>query len=154
MPHFTGDLRYDLSLQDSAGSTTGASRTISLEEITIRKKREERRGDTVINRFSLILFDVGSSEITANNSSIIDVIKTYIKPHSKISVNGYTDRLGETEYNKQLSESRAQAVAATLNSPNISAHGAGQADLYDSALPEGRLYTRTVDIVIETPVSE
>jgi len=151
MPRVATDVRYDLTVKDSLGNSTLASHAISIEQITIRKKREERRGDTVINRFSLILFDVGSAEITSANAPIVQLIKDYIKPLSKVTISGYTDRLGDPAYNVQLSERRAQALAAALSTKNISSKGLGQADLYDASLPEGRLYTRTVDVVIETP---
>jgi OOP family OmpA-OmpF porin len=47
-----------------------------------------------------------------------------------VRITGYSDRLGSTKYNQQLSEQRAAAVAAYLRSNNITAqivvYGAGQ----------------------------
>jgi len=152
MPHIGGEIKYMLVVKDSLGMLVTNEHSLPFEQITIRKKREERRGDTVINRFSLILFDIGSSTITPSNVSIIPLIKDYIKPLSQVTVTGYTDRLGEASYNQQLSEKRAATLAAALGSKNITAKGLGPTDLFDSSLPEGRLYTRTVDVEIHTPI--
>ena len=154
MPRFSGNINYELLVNQSGHASAVVTHSIPVEQITIRKKREERRGDTVINRFSLILFEVGSSEITASNAPVVKLIKDYIKPNSNVSVTGYTDRLGDAVYNQQLSENRAKKISSALGAKNISSKGVGQADLYDSSLPEGRLYTRTVDVVIETPVEK
>jgi outer membrane protein OmpA-like peptidoglycan-associated protein len=154
VPHFAGQLKYTFSVSDPAGSRAEDTHTIPVDQVTIRKKREERRGDTLINRFSLILFNVGSAEITPPNMPLISLIKGYIKPQSHVTITGYTDRLGEASFNKQLSEKRAQAVGQALETPTATMRGIGQADLYDNSLPEGRLYTRTVDVVIETPITQ
>jgi outer membrane protein OmpA-like peptidoglycan-associated protein len=121
-----------------------------VDQVTISRKRTEQRGDMEIDRFSLILFDVRSSDISPAGTSIIPVIRDRIQPNSTVTITGYTDRLGDAAYNQQLAENRAATVARTLGTGT--AQGVGQADLYDSSLPEGRLYTRTVNIVIETPV--
>lgn len=154
MPRFSGEIRYTLAVKNTEGSSAEAARSIPVEQITIKKKREERRGDTVINHFSLILFDVGSSQITSSNTPIVSLIKEYIKPLSDISVTGFTDRLGDAVYNQKLAERRAATIAASLGTKHVSSKGIGQADLYESSLPEGRLYTRTVDVVIETPIEK
>ncbi|MFN8359382.1 MAG: OmpA family protein [Candidatus Kapaibacterium sp.] len=133
-------------------TTTHTSVDIPVERITIQSKRTERRGDKQIDRFSLILFDIRSSDIVGVNRSIIKKIQQYCKPNSSIKVTGYSDRLGEAGYNQQLADSRALAAAKALDVNNIKVEGIGQAELYDSSLPEGRMYTRTVEVVIETPV--
>ncbi|MBK9247658.1 MAG: OmpA family protein, partial [Ignavibacteria bacterium] len=112
----------------------------------------ERRGDKKIDRFSLILFDIRSSEIVGVNHSIIKTIQQYCQPNSSIKITGYSDRLGEAGYNQQLADARALAAAKALEVNNIKVEGIGQAQLYNSSLPEGRMYTRTVEVVIETPV--
>ena len=46
-------------------------------------------------------------------------------------------------------------TARALGIAGASVAGIGEQDpLYDNALPEGRFYNRTVDIVVETPVEE
>ncbi len=150
MPRTGGEIKYMLAVKDSVGMMATSEHSLPFETITVRKKREERRGDTVINRFSLILFDVGSSAITSPD--ILPLIKSYVQPLSQVSVTGYTDRLGEAAYNQQLSERRAATVAGALGAKHVTSKGLGPTDLYDASLPEGRLYTRTVDVEIHTPI--
>jgi outer membrane protein OmpA-like peptidoglycan-associated protein len=153
-PRYQGDLHYTLTARDAAGTEARAEHTIPVEQLTISKKRTERRGDREIDRSSLILFDVRSADISAAGATIIPLIRDRIQPTSTVTVTGYTDRLGDAAYNQQLADGRAAAVAKALGmgaNKGVS-KGIGEADLYDNSLPEGRLYTRTVDVVIETPV--
>jgi outer membrane protein OmpA-like peptidoglycan-associated protein len=155
-PRFQGDMQYALTARDAAGTEGRAEHAIPVEQLTISKKRVERRGDMEIDRSSLILFDVRSAEISSAGAAIIPLIQDRIQPTSTVTVTGYTDRLGDAAYNQQLADGRAAAVAKALGmgaGTGVS-KGIGEADLYDSSLPEGRLYTRTVDVVIETPVQE
>ena len=104
----------------------------------------------------MILFDVRSSEINSDNARIINLIKSYIRPTSTVSVKGLTDRLGNAAQNQSLAEERAKSTAKALgistNEQNV--RGVGNANLYAPELPEGRLYTRTVEIIVETPIIE
>lgn len=141
-----------IEVSNTEHTTTHARVDIPLERITIQSKRAERRGDKQIDRFSLILFDIRSSDIVGVNRSIIKKIQEYCKPNSSVKVTGYSDRLGEAGYNQQLADSRALTAAKALDVNNIKVEGIGQAELYDSSLPEGRMYTRTVEVEIQTPV--
>jgi outer membrane protein OmpA-like peptidoglycan-associated protein len=152
VPHADSDINYTLAVTDATGATTESSGRIPVELVTIRKKRIEQKGDKEIDRFSLILFDVRSAALLPSHEPIIALIKRYFHPASTATVTGYTDRLGQTRYNQQLAENRAAAVARALGHGSAGATGVAQADLFDSSLPEGRLYTRTVDVVIETPI--
>ncbi|MFM8473481.1 MAG: hypothetical protein ACKOBV_08185 [Candidatus Kapaibacterium sp.] len=52
-----------------------------------------------------------------------------------------------------LSTKRAEYTAKALNVPLKNAKGFGkEQELYDNNYPEGRMYNRTVNIVVETPV--
>lgn len=139
---------------DDKGVKAVAEEKLDVEQITIRRKKEERRGDKIVDRFSLILFDIRSSELQREHNPALDIIRRHVAPTSTVSITGYTDRLGDARFNQQLAESRAAVVASALTFSNATTEGIGQADLYDSTLPEGRLYTRTVNVIIETPVKE
>ena len=145
-------VRLMLTVVDNMGATATTNATLNVELITIRRKKEERKGDKIVDRFSLILFDVRSSDLETEHNGALDIIRQHIEPTSTITITGYTDRLGEARFNQQLAESRSAAVAIALKAKTAVTKGIGQADLYDSTLPEGRLYTRTVNVVIETPV--
>lgn len=153
IPRFEGQMDYRLSVTDVRGTVAESRNAIPVEQVTIRKKRTERRGDMEVDRFSLILFDVRSSELLPAHAPIISLIQKEIEPNSTVSVTGFTDRLGDETYNQQLAERRANTVANALKRGALGSAGIGEADLFDSELPEGRLYTRTVEVIIETPVS-
>jgi len=109
--------------------------------------------DREVNTFSLILFDVRSSDINKANADIIEFIKGYVKPKSTINITGYTDRLGDANANQKLAQDRADATSKTLNVKQRAAVSAkGNSALYDDRFPEGRLYTRTVDVIVDTRI--
>jgi outer membrane protein OmpA-like peptidoglycan-associated protein len=144
---------YRLDAAGARGATAAASNAIPVELVTLRQKKVERRDDKEIDRFSLILFEVRSAKLTPAHTPLIALMKEHVRPNSDVSVVGYTDRLGNAQYNQQLAEGRAGAVAKALGVGSARTEGIGQAKIFDNTLPEGRLYTRTVDVVIETPVT-
>ena len=152
IPRTTDPVRFTLLAENGTGASTTAGGRIEVEQITIRRKRVEGRNDVEVDRFSLILFDVRSSDLTPVHRPIIELIRTHIEPTSTVTVTGYTDRLGDATYNQSLAEARAATVATDLGGGSVRAEGIGEADLYNSGLPEARLYTRTVEVVVETGV--
>jgi outer membrane protein OmpA-like peptidoglycan-associated protein len=82
-------------------------------------------------------------------------------PTSDAVVVGHTDVIGSDEYNLKLSASRGAKAKEELASllqikvKSLDSKGVGEAEpLFDNSLPEGRFYNRTVQVIIETPVSE
>ena len=126
---------------------------LEVEQITSSKKLSEKNTDKRIDRFSLILFDYGESDLSDRNKEIISMIKEYIEDNSKIKIYGYSDKLGDDRYNKKLSRKRADQTADILGGSYSVVHGFGESVLlYDNELPEGRFYCRTVEVVVETPI--
>ena len=120
--------------------------------VSLEDKRAANVGDKQIDLYSLILFDVRSSDLSPANRKIASYIAARLSPKSVITIRGYTDKLGEAGFNRELALKRAQNTAAALGITGRAAiEGIPQADLYDNSLPEGRFYTRTVDIIVETP---
>ena len=144
-----------LSVRDSRGQTTSAVARMPVEQITIRRKREERLGDLVYDRFNLITFEYNSARLSKPSKKIAAEIRDRIRPESTVEIVGYSDRLGEEEHNLTLSKERAENTAKELRVPIENARGGGEnTELFDNNLPEGRFYTRTVDILIKTPVNQ
>ena len=111
-----------------------------------------------LSRLSLIVFDFDRSDITATNKEMMQrFVKEAVQASSRISIVGSTDRLGEAQYNKSLSQSRADAVKMFLQQAKPGAlidrcEGVGASRLpYDNNVPEGRYYCRTVAITVQTP---
>ena len=147
-------IEYQFIAIDEDGNRAEANGKLDVRLLTITNKRTERIADKEIDRFSLILFDVRSAELSASNAAIIDLIKPYVRPSSQVTLTGLTDRLGNAAQNQALAEQRARSAAKALGVAATGAvRGIGNATSYTPELPEGRLYTRTVDIVIETPVT-
>jgi outer membrane protein OmpA-like peptidoglycan-associated protein len=150
------ELTVSLDVQDAASQSATAQKVdVPMNFISLQTKRRERIADKEIDRFSLILFDFDKATLSAANQRIAEIIKPYIRSTSSVSITGYTDRMGDAAYNEQLSRQRALASATALQVKNAQTQGIGESNLlYDNSLPEGRFYSRTVNIVIETPVEK
>jgi outer membrane protein OmpA-like peptidoglycan-associated protein len=154
IPRLEEPLEYSLAVWDKAGqSYKSPEKQISIEQITIRKKENAKQVDKTIDRYSLILFDFDKSELTQDNAKFIKTIRKRLKPTSSIFVYGYTDRTGDAIYNKTLSERRAQSTARALGQKSQVIIGVGEdKQILDNDIPEGRFYSRTVEITVETPI--
>lgn len=147
-------IRYSIDVSDVRGqSYKSAVKTLPYKYTSILQKQEEKLEDVVIGRYSLILFDFDKADITTHNKRIIEFIKGRITPDSRIVITGYTDAIGEEDYNQRLSEARAKSVADAIGFLAESVKGLGETVLlYNVKLPEGRFYCRTVEITIETKI--
>ena len=148
-------VNVQMSASDKNNKTVNVSKELSIEQLTIKKKRFEMLDDKQIQRYSLIVFDYDKSNLTANHRRILDEIKENIQPNSQVKILGYADRTGEAAYNKTLAQKRSDEVAEYLNLSRASyaTEGIGNDELlYDNDIPQGRAYSRTVKIIIETPI--
>ncbi len=156
-PRVESPVDITLVADDSLGQTTSAEKSLDIKQLTIRKKRVELKDDKRIERFSLILFDFDKATIKPQHRRVLDDIKGRIKPDSKVTIKGYADRIGEREYNKELAARRCESVEKFLQVPegNLDLEPIGSdLLLYDNSIPQGRNYSRTVQIIIETPVNK
>ncbi len=146
MPLSEEPVRYTIRVVDEQGqSRVAEGNDINVQQVVRKDKR--------IERFTLIIFGYNVSEFTDAHERIISVIKQRISPNSTVTVEGFTDRSGEEEYNLKLSQRRADETARRLNIPKERSTGYGSNNLlYDNTLPEGRFYSRTVNVTIETPI--
>lgn len=153
VPVFSDSLQYYMTVENQVGQKAKSPvKKIAVKQIKM-KKRENKVGDKLIERFSLILFDFDEVQLRGKNLELKNYIKTRIKDNSKISIIGYSDRTGDTDYNKRLSKSRAENLAKSLGVSVKKAKGVGESVLlFDNDTPEGRFYCRTVEVIIETPL--
>ncbi|MFH1052147.1 MAG: OmpA family protein [bacterium] len=130
--------------------------TIYVDKKTIAEKQLGSEGDKKVDKYSLILFDFDKAEFNRTNERILEFINERIEEKSKVYIQGYTDRMGNDDYNLNLSNRRAENVASKIqNSKDISFEGIGEAELiYNNELPEGRFYCRTVNITVETEIEK
>ncbi|PKL77946.1 MAG: hypothetical protein CVV25_13110 [Ignavibacteriae bacterium HGW-Ignavibacteriae-4] len=151
-PRFDAPLDYKLVLTKGS-ETAEANAQLPMQMIKLSEKAINKVGDKRIDKFNLILFDYNSAEISGRNSEIIDIIDSRIENNSTIQIKGYTDRMGDEGLNERLSNSRAESANKALSKGNAVSKGYGEKiELYDNNLPEGRMYNRTVEIIVETPI--
>jgi len=103
-----------------------------------------------------IRFETASASINADSAGLLDrLIETAMRcPSTNVEIVGHTDRTGDEEFNQELSEKRAQAVAdylvrAGLPAERFTAVG------YGSALPiapndtdDGKAQNRRIEFVV------
>lgn len=103
-----------------------------------------------------LLFDVDSAAIDpAVQPDLRAVAQNLIEyPESTVTVFGHTDDTGSSDYNQDLSERRAQAVAGVLVRNGVApsrvrANGLGETQpVASNATPEGRQQNRRVEVII------
>jgi outer membrane protein OmpA-like peptidoglycan-associated protein len=147
---------YTLEVTDTTSQFyTTQIKSIPVEFSSLEDKRKEQNQDTIYQKYNLILFEFNSAEIGPDNQRIVEIIKKRLKTNSEVTVNGYTDIIGDEEYNKNLSKRRAQSSANAINHSNSKVIGHGESKLiYPNDTPEGRFYSRTVVVDVKTPVNE
>lgn len=156
VPNAPGVLLYSLKLHDAADQTyESQAGKLPVEQITVRKKRNERIADMDVERFSLIVFDYDKADLTDEHRKLVRDIRDRIQPESHVRVRGFADKTGDAAHNQQLALQRARNVAKALGLSEDRVEVSGESELlYDNDLPEGRFYSRTVTVEIETPVVE
>lgn len=101
--------------------------------------------------FDNLNFEFNSTQLTPESQVQLDNIKAILAayPDAKIKIGAYTDKKGDEAANKKLSQDRANAVKAALNSAQvISAEGYGEefATVDESASDEAREIDRKTAI--------
>lgn len=157
-----GALIADLTVVDSLGQTAQASDSIELQlqqDSQVVESYRERRGNMERIYYNLMGFDYKSPTGNAPHQRQLREVARQIRPGAQVSVTGYTDRIGDDRSNVELSHARAEyavnQIRASL-SPAIAAQvsftlqGAGvDLDRYANDLPEGRVLSRGVTVVVE-----
>lgn len=106
---------------------------------------------TALN-LQIINFATDSAEIPAVNKAVLDQAATLIQkvPEVSLTIQGFTDAVGHADYNKQLSQKRAQSVLDYLVAKGVSqaqlhAEGFGQDQpVADNQTPEGQFKNRRI----------
>jgi len=105
-----------------------------------------------IHKYSLILFDFNTYRNGDHNSRIIRNIIDRTNPDSRVEIKGFADITEREEVNLRLSLQRAESAQRVLNFKNSTAVAADNSILlFDNDLPEGRFYSRTVEIKVFPP---
>lgn len=114
---------------------------------------------------SNVLYDFNASELRAESKTVLDGLATIMKdnPQIKVELGSHTDGIGSEEYNRKLSQARAESCVAYIISRGISedrifAKGYGKSKpIAPNTLPNGKdnpegrqLNRRTEFVVLST----
>ncbi|MGB8358130.1 MAG: OmpA family protein, partial [Bacteroidales bacterium] len=143
----------------ATGAVIGHQMDKQAEEIknTVPDAKVERVGEGIAVEFnSNVLFGFDKSNLSDDAKTSLDKLVKVLNsfPETNIEVQGHTDSKGSVSYNQDLSERRASAVSAYLDSKGIAANrlsikGFGEtAPKYDNSTAEGRTGKRRVEFMI------
>lgn len=150
-------VEYNLSVENVKGKSNNITGSIPVEFISTSQRTQEVKPDKTISKFSLVVFDFDSPEISAQDKEIIDNnILPAIAYNSTVQIYGYSDRIGEENYNKKLALQRARNVEKYIGSKakdaKFEVYGIGESiQPFDNDLTIGRQLSRTVQIYVITP---
>jgi len=149
-------LEYTFTAKTVSGASRYATASVPVEYYSFNRKVSEDRPDRVIYKYSLTLFDFDSPEVSEFDKRILDQhVVPNIKSNSTIQIFGYTDRIGDENYNKRLAQNRADNVKKYLESKvkaKFETYGVGESEIiFDNDSPVGRHLSRTVQIYVSTP---
>ena len=120
--------------------------------VTVTRKGE----DIVLNMPGNITFRTGSADLNAQFFKVLDGVAQVAKKYDKtiIEIAGHTDNVGGSDYNRQLSQRRASAVAQYLMSRGVSeqrimtAGGGEEHPIASNSTEQGRAANRRVEVTL------
>lgn len=147
LPHHPGALDYLEEI--SARPPLAASEQVAVEG--------EKTTPSPDARSFAILFDFDTSNLPADAAVTIEEIERFAETLESptISVSGYTDRIGPTEYNLSLAQRRADAVVQALQSRDLNAQSIDataygeQSPLVSTGDEVGDDRNRRVEVLVE-----
>ncbi len=149
---------YELVVRNVKGDSALASGSVPVEYFSSVRKKTENLPDRTVDKYSLILFDFDKSTLNEENTRILEqMVLPSIRSNSKVRIVGYTDRIGNDAYNARLSADRAETVMTALKQrakdATYTANGVGESSaIFNNDSPIGRQLSRTVQIIVETPL--
>ena len=146
-------------LGGTAGALIGNYMDKQAKEIRedMRGAKVERVGEGILITFdSGLLFDVNSSQLRpATRDNLEELARILLKyEDTDLIIDGHTDSTGPEDYNQELSEKRAEAVAYYLvrngvGNSRIITYGYGETEpIADNASERGRQTNRRVEVAI------
>jgi outer membrane protein OmpA-like peptidoglycan-associated protein len=125
--------------------------------VTVTRKGE----DIVLNMPGNITFRTGSADLNAQFFKVLDGVAQVARKYDKtlIEIAGHTDNVGDANFNKQLSQRRASAVAQYLMSKGVTeprimtAAGGEEHPIASNSTEQGRAANRRVEVTL-APLKE
>ena len=142
----------------SAQATMAAQnqRIQELQDQLAQLRSGQAQENMVLTLGSDVMFDTGKSELKPGAQSSIRQVAHFLEQHRdrSVVVRGYTDNVGNADFNLRLSQARANAVKAALIEAGVapsqvSAFGMGDsAPVATNSDPGGRQLNRRVELAI------
>jgi outer membrane protein OmpA-like peptidoglycan-associated protein len=140
------------SLQQQLAAQQAASDRAARERVGFRQK-----GGNLVITLSGVAFETGSHELSAEAKTRLDVVIQTVRqnPARSLTIAGYTDDTGRANTNRELSQKRANAVEAYLESQGVAPSrittvGRGESNpIASNDTTEGRAENRRVEITLE-----
>ena len=106
------------SAQDQARAM--AERTARLEAMLVELQAKQTERGMVVT-IGDVLFATGKADLTPNGMSTLRKLADVMaqNPERTVLVEGFTDNVGKSDYNQELSQRRADAVASALGSMGV-----------------------------------
>lgn len=144
-------------LQNITAETTQVQldvRTQQLKALQAMNAKPTERGQVI--SFNDVLFDTGNADLKYGSQRNFEQLARFLNdsPERKLRVEGFTDTVGNDEYNQRLSERRAASVAAALaqlgvDPARIFTQGYGKAyPIADNGNSNGRQLNRRVEVIV------
>lgn len=152
------DSAYSTSIAPLEDSVTSLEQNVTaLERNVVEIDRQTTAGEeTVISLASDVLFDSNEATVPKRASTKVDELVEDIPDGAAVDVHGHTDSIDTDEYNQDLSERRAEAVAAILEEVRpdleLQVEGFGESEPVEpnevdgEDNPQGRALNRRVEI--------
>lgn len=124
-------------------------------EASLQELEAEQTERGLVLTLSDVLFDTGESDLKPGAANAIDQLAAFLNDNSdrRLLIEGHTDSRGSMDYNRQLSERRADAVRAALVSRGVTSdrlRTVGYGQEYPVATNDtvaGRQENRRVEII-------
>jgi outer membrane protein OmpA-like peptidoglycan-associated protein len=144
-----------LVVKNLLGQSYSSSDTLNVDYVTLQLMKSREEGGKLVERYSLIVFEFNSATLNPANQRVMERVKQRIRPESKVKIVGFADRQGNPDYNRSLAQRRCEEAQRVLglSDDRVTIEPVGSDRLvFDNDNPEGRSYSRTVHIEIETPL--
>jgi peptidoglycan-associated lipoprotein len=151
----TGPVTYRITATGAGGMQTA---TAAVKVTAAPRRRRPAAAPETMERLILrINFDLNNASIRPEDVAELQKAVAFLTryPTSRISIEGHTDRSGDAEYNRVLSERRAAAVKEYLVNNGVAdggrittvGHGASK-PVARNATRAGRIQNRRVEILV------
>jgi outer membrane protein OmpA-like peptidoglycan-associated protein len=157
----------ELVVEDSTGARDTSRSELPMvlaRKLTVVNGEVQHDGNSEQITYNLVAFNYNVAELGEQNEAQIASIAASIKEGARVTITGYTDRIGEERHNVQLSTQRAERVAAALRAQirarglegiQLITTGAGiETARFANDVPEGRVLSRGVSVIVEQTISE